>query len=119
MKPNIEKLKDSTPFPEIIQDFPNILNESQTETQKFQEFCMLYLKFSEETQKLLWELNKVAGLHDWCYESTDDHSVWKREQAKADTIKVLKKLCKDAGAEQEAQHLIWDHSGYEYDKPKK
>lgn len=55
---------------------------------------------------LLQELETLAAKHDWFYEYSDDHSVWKKGFDKQREIDRLVYYCNEAGLYKEAVDIL-------------
>lgn len=55
--------------------------------------------------KLLVELTEMCKHHDWYYEFSDDHSVWRRGGGQRAEIRNKLKECEEAGLGEEANNI--------------
>lgn len=60
-------------------------------------------------QTKLEELSRKCALHDWYYDYSDDHSVWKRGVASRDEILRLRTELINLGAKEQADEIFYKH----------
>lgn len=56
----------------------------------------------------LQRLKQLLKEHDWYYNYSDDHNVWKRGETRSELIREAMLICEDLGYEQEAKEL-WSY----------
>lgn len=57
----------------------------------------------------LAELETKCAYHDWYYDYSDDHSVWKRGVASRDAILTLRAELVALGAKEQADEIFYKH----------
>lgn len=62
----------------------------------------------------LAKLRQLLKNHDWYYNYSDDHAVWKRGEARSIEIREQITICQDLGYEDEARKMWQTYSNDSY-----